>query len=214
MIRKGIVAIVFLLALLALTPILMMTMARMVKSDTPRFHLIQDMDNQPKFHTQSANPFFVDQRSMRPQVTGTVERERKVNDDHFNLGKINNEWANTFPLPLTKEFVQRGQNRFAIHCAPCHGQAGYGDGIIHKRAEKLNEGTWVQPTSYHSDELRKQPVGQIFHTITNGIRNMAAYGHQISTEDRWAITAYVKALQRSQNARIEDVPEELRGDLK
>jgi len=214
MMRKGIAAVLFLLALAALIPVLMLTMARIVKSDTPRLHVIPDMDNQPKFRTQSANPFFADRRAMRPQEAGTVERERKVNDDHFYLGKVNNEWAKTFPMPLTKEFLLRGQNRFAIHCAPCHGLAGYGDGIINARAQKLGEGTWTPPSSYHADSVRNQPVGQIFNTITNGVRNMAAYGHQIPVEDRWAITAYVRALQRSQNASLEDVPEELRGDLK
>jgi mono/diheme cytochrome c family protein len=101
-----------------------------------------------------------------------------------------------------------------IYCSPCHGLAGYGDGMVAKRAEELQEGTWTPPSSMHSDLIRVRPAGQLFNTITNGIRNMPAYGQQISVEDRWAIVAYVRALQRSQAATVEDVPRDLRTSLR
>jgi mono/diheme cytochrome c family protein len=105
--------------------------------------------------------------------------------------------------------MKRGQQRYNIYCAPCHGLAGEGDGLVAKRAQELQQGTWAfPPTSLHSEAVRPQPVGQLFNTITNGVRKMPAYGAQISVQDRWAIVLYVRALQRTQNARPEDVPPE------
>ena len=108
-------------------------------------------------------------------------------------------------VPVTMELMQRGRERFGIYCQPCHGAAGYGDGMVNVRAmELVNLGTngtvWVQPKSVHDDDIREQPVGRIFNSITNGVRTMPPYGPQIPVSDRWAIVAYVKALQRSQNA--------------
>jgi hypothetical protein len=128
---------------------------------------------------------------------------------------VNGAWATTFPdqTPITLDLLQRGRERYGIYCTPCHGAAGYGNGIVNQRAMELmnnpaigNGTTWVQPKNIHEPEIRAQPPGQIYNTITHGIRNMSGYGSQIQIADRWAITAYVKALQKSQNAEPDDVP--------
>jgi mono/diheme cytochrome c family protein len=118
------------------------------------------------------------------------------------------------PLAVDLGVLQRGRERYDIYCAPCHGLAGYGDGSVAKRAEALQEGTWTPPTSFHTELIRQRPDGHIFNTISNGIRNMPAYGPQIPVADRWAIVAYVRALQRSQNATVDDVPPEIRAQLR
>ena len=115
------------------------------------------------------------------------------------------------PLKVTADFMERGRQRFNIYCAACHGQSGYGDGMVARRAaelQPLGQATgWAAPKNYHTDDMRSQPVGQIFNTATNGARSMPAYAKQISVRDRWAIVAYVKALQRSQHGKPDDVPE-------
>jgi mono/diheme cytochrome c family protein len=201
-----------------------------VPNDRRRIHLIQDMDNQHKFRAQQVNTMFADQRAMRPPVAGAVAREDIMDDahtsrDHFTRGVVLDskgavQWATGFPekTPLTADLMKRGQDRFTIYCRPCHGDAGFGDGIVNKRAMELvntgmNGTVWVQPKSLHEAAIREQPVGQIFHTITTGIRTMPAYESQIPIEDRWAIVAYVKALQRSQHAKPEDVPADQRARL-
>ena len=116
--------------------------------------------------------------------------------------------------------LRRGRERYDIYCAPCHGLGGYGDGMVARRAADMQAAGadtaagWVAPTNYHNDDLRKRPAGHLYNTITNGIRSMPAYGKQIPVTDRWAIVAYVKALQRSQNARPDDVPPAEREKLK
>ena len=120
----------------------------------------------------------------------------------------------TVPVPVDEEMLSRGRTQFNIHCSACHGKAGYGNGLVSQRAIELEQGTWVPPTSLHSPHLLDQPDGQIFNSITNGVRKMSAYGHQVPPEDRWAIIAYIRALQRSQNASLEDVPEDYRQKLR
>ena len=205
----GTIVVIF----LAMVPPAVIAWARAVNSSQPRIHLIQDMDNQPKFRAQHANALFADGRAMRPPITGTVARGGLNEDDHYYRGISNGQWAATFPpqVAVTMDLLQRGRERFNIYCQPCHGLAGYGDGMVNKRAMVLmnlgvNGTTWVQPKSIHEQQIREQPVGQYFNTITNGVRNMPAYGPQIPVADRWAIVAYVRALQRSQNARPDDAP--------
>ena len=118
------------------------------------------------------------------------------------------------PVAVTAQLMRRGQERYDVFCTPCHGYAGNGDGIVAKRAERLQEGTWTPPSSLHTDLVRSRPDGQLFNTISNGVRTMPAYGSQIPVADRWAIVAYVRALQRSQGARVADVPAELRSQLR
>ncbi len=199
---------------LALIPLVLVARARASKSSKARVHLIQNMDDQGKFKAQSANSLFADGRAMRPPAPATVGRGELHADDHFWRGRIDGRWAMTFPIRVTEALMRRGQERFNIYCAPCHGLAGAGDGMTAKRAEELEEPNWVPPKSVHDILVRQRPVGHLFNTITNGIRTMAAYGDQIPESDRWAIIAYVRALQRSQSARIEDVPPELRSRLR
>lgn len=216
------IAIIITTILIALgsIPFALAAMARAVPSSHTRIHIIQDMDNQPKFRAQHANPLFADGRAMRPVVAGTVAQGQLEADDHYNRGVVDNDWATTFPpqVQVNLDLVYRGQDRFNIYCTPCHGYAGYGDGMINQRAMDLvnlglNGTTWVQPKNMHEQLIREQPVGQTFNTITNGVRNMSGYAAQIPTEDRWAIVAYVKALQRSQAADLNDLPPDQRIDL-
>ena len=125
-------------------------------------------------------------------------------------------WIEEFPseLVIDEKLMARGQARYNIYCAVCHGLGGDGNGLVAQRALELQQATWVPPTSLHSEAVVKQPVGQIFHTIADGVRKMPAYGDQIPPRDRWAIVLYVRALQRSRMASLDDVPENLRGDLK
>ena len=199
--------------LLLAMPVVMIAKARVMRNDLPRIHLIQDMDNQGRFKFQQANPLFADGRAMRPAIPGTVARGHLNEEDHYNRGKVNGEFATTFPLPITEAMLQRGKERFEIYCAPCHGLAGYGNGIVAQRAELLQEGTWTPPLSYHDQTVIDRPVGHLFNSITNGIRTMPPYQDQIPVADRWAIVAYVRALQRSQKASFNDVPPEKRQEL-
>lgn len=199
---------------IALVPPAVIYMAREINSTKPRIHYIQDMDNQARFKTQQVNDLFRDERANRPQVSGTVARGEAKLDKHYWDGKVEGDWATAFPaqLVIDQQMLERGQERYDIYCSMCHGQAGYGDGAVHQRAMELvnnpaigNGTVWVQPRNIHESEVRIQPVGQIYNTITNGIRNMAGYAAQIPVEDRWAITAYVQVLQRSQYARPQDL---------
>ena len=184
------IAIIITTILIALgsIPFALAAMARAVPSSHTRIHIIQDMDNQPKFRAQHANPLFADGRAMRPVVAGTVAQGQLEADDHYNRGVVDNDWATTFPpqVQVNLDLVYRGQDRFNIYCTPCHGYAGYGDGMINQRAMDLvnlglNGTTWVQPKNMHEQLIREQPVGQTFNTITNGVRNMSGYAAQIPT---------------------------------
>ena len=166
----------------------------------------QDMHDQPKFKPLQADSFFVDGRSSRPLVAGTVARGTLQEDDHLFTGRINNEFVTTFPFPVTKEMILRGQERFDIFCSPCHGQLGDGEGAIVQRGMK-------KPPSFHIDRLRESPPGYFFNVITNGFGAMFDYSDRIPARDRWAIITYIRALQLSQNAKLDDVPQEKRQEL-
>ena len=200
----------------AAVPVALAVKARHSTSDKPRVHLIQDMDSQPKYKAQRENPLFSDGRATREPLAGTVPVGHLNDDDHFFRGKQGDGWARTFPaqIELGELTMARGKQRFGIYCTPCHGQAGAGDGMVHKRADALAQGGWIQPTNVTQEYLRNQPVGELYNTISNGIRNMPAYGPQIPPEDRWAIIMYVRALQRSQAGSVGDVPESERSSLK
>lgn len=198
----------------AIIPFVMIASARVSKSSKPRVEIIPDMDSQPKFKAQAANALFADGRAMRPVVPGTVARGELKEDDHYYRGLVNGTYATENALPITSRLLKRGQERYDIYCAPCHGLSGDGRGIVSQRAEALQQGTWIPPTSYHTDVVRERADGFLFNAITNGIRNMPAYGSQIPTEDRWAIVAYVRALQRSHNATLSDVPADVRSSLR
>jgi mono/diheme cytochrome c family protein len=203
------------LTLVALVPLALIARARVTRSPVPRFNIVPDMDNQIKFKPQSEDSMFADGRAMREPVADTVARGELDLDSVYDRGKTaDGEWVTVFPVPITDRLLKRGQDRFDIYCSPCHGLAGYGDGIVAKRADSLQEGTWTPPSSFHTDLVRGRAVGHLFNTISHGIRNMPAYGPQIPIADRWAIVAYIRALQLSQGAPLEDVPPELRAQLR
>jgi len=188
---------------LSWVPIALIMRARVTTSTEPRIHIIPDMDSQPRYATQSRNPLFADRRAMRPPVAGTVARGTLLGDPALTGGKLGDDWVETFPVPVNSSMLERGRRRYDIFCSPCHGLVGSGDGMVANRADEMQEGTWTPPSSFHTDLLRQRPVGHLFNTISNGIRNMPAYGPQIPVEDRWAIVAYVKALQLSQRAPLD-----------
>jgi mono/diheme cytochrome c family protein len=206
------VLILVALAVVALVPFACIARSRAVRSSATRIHPIGDMDNQRRFKSQQPNPLFADGRAMRPWVEGTVAAG-EPQDDRVQLGIQDGAWVSSIPVAVDAALMTRGRGRFEIYCAPCHGLAGYGDGPVARRADRLQEGTWVPPSSFHTDGVRSRPAGHIFNTITHGIRSMPAYGSQIPAHDRWAIVAYVRALQRSQDATLADVPPELRSSL-
>lgn len=199
-------------ATLLVLPPLVFARAQAVPGPGRPIHLVWDMDFQNKFKTQVPNPLFADHRAMRPLVEGAVARGESYTDTHLYEGVSGGQWATTMPasLPMSLDLLKRGQERFNIYCSVCHGYAGFGDGAVNTRAMELvsnamgpvNGTTWVAAKSLHDDTVLVQGVGQLYHTVTYGIRNMAGYGAQIPTEDRWAIAAYVKALQLSQNATM------------
>jgi len=206
---------------LSLVPFAFIAKARVTRSTKPRIHLIPDMDNQPKYKPQSASPLFADGRAMRLPVPGTVARGDLAEDPAYYRGVTSDEWTGAEPpwvtaisVAVTREVLGRGRQRFDVFCSTCHGLTGEGNGPTAVRADELQEGTWTPPPSFHSDQVRGRPVGSIFNTITRGIRTMPAYGTQIPVADRWAIVAYLRALQRSRDARIDDVPPEMRPTLK
>ena len=205
---------VAILVVLSWVPLALIIRARVTTSPQPRIHIIPDMDNQPKFKAQSRNPMFADRRAMRPPVAGAVARGATLGEPALTSGKTGENWVSSVPIEVDRGTLQRGRERYEINCSPCHGLAGFGDGMVAKRADELLEGTWTPPTSFHTDLLRERPAGHLFNTISNGIRNMPAYGPQIPVGDRWAIVAYVRALQRSQNATVDDVPPDIRAQLR
>ncbi len=164
------------------------------------------MSRQPKYKALAPSPLFSDLTSARPLVAGTVARGHLEASTHFYLGKIKGKEATTFPMTLTAALLRRGQQRFDIYCAVCHGRDGYGNGLVVTRG-------FTAPPSYHSERLRKLPVGHFFDVITNGFGAMYGYGARVAAEDRWAIIAYIRALQLSQWGSLRDVDSEERARL-
>lgn len=218
-----IVYTLLILGLLLLLPPVIAANARSRPNPNRPINIIQDMDLQAKFLPQTENDLFADKRSQRPAVSGTVARGEAYLDAHLNDGVVDGQWATTLPSKFTLDakLLLRGQERFNIYCTPCHGYTGVGNGTVNQRAMELvanaegpvNGTVWVAAKSLHDPTVTIQPVGQIFNSITHGVRNMAGYGSQVPTEDRWAIVAYVRALQISQNASLDDVPMDKRGGL-
>jgi mono/diheme cytochrome c family protein len=202
------------LVVLSWVPLALIMRARVTTSSSPRIHVIPDMDNQPKYKTQSRNVLFADRRAMRPPVEGAVARGEVIGEPALMTGRDGENWVVESPVPVDEALLASGRQSYDIYCSPCHGLAGYGDGMVARRADALQEGTWTPPSSFHTDLIRQREAGHLFNTISNGIRNMPGYSSQITVEDRWAIVAYVRALQRSQNATTDDVPEDLRAQLR
>jgi len=210
---------VLLIGLVAI-PTVVIARIRSVHSSKPRVHVFMDMDSQPKLKPQQVSPMFADGLAQRPPVANTIARGELPADTNYFTGKKadsgqaqpaattnpSDQWLSDFPFPLTDEVMHRGRQRFEIYCAPCHGFDGGGNGMVAVRAAALQEAAWVAPVSFHSDQVRQRPLGHLFNTISEGIATMPSYAAQIAVEDRWAIVAYIRALQRSQNAKPEDVP--------
>ncbi len=157
-----------------------------------------DMQNQPYKRPLAESDFYADKRSARPLVEGTVARSDLRADTYFYTGKIGKDDGDYMPFPVTAEVMGRGQQRFNIYCSPCHGETGDGNGMIVERGLK-------RPPSYHNERLRKAPIGYFFDVMSNGFGAMLDYSQQISPRDRWAIAAYIRALQLSQGATRADV---------
>ena len=165
------------------------------------YSLRQDMANQPYNRPLSPSDFFADGRSERPLIENTVAHGAPENDV-YNVAK---DYA-AYPLPVNEKLLQRGQDRYKIFCAPCHGLQGDGNGMAAVRGMK-------HPPSYHIDRLRQAPNGYFYDVMTNGFGAMYSYSERIPPSDRWAIIAYVRALQLSRNAKTSDLPESLRQKL-
>lgn len=200
--------------LLTMIPLAMIAKQRLApRNDRTRLSVLPDMDKQPRFSAQEPSPFFADGRSSRNEPLGTVARGELMADAPYYRGRDGEAWTTGFPLTLDAELLARGRERYDIFCAPCHGYSGHGDGMVSRRALSLGEGGWTPPTNLHSDIVRERPTGHLYNTISEGIRNMPTYGPLIPHHDRWAIVAYVKALQLSQNASLADVPADERDRL-
>jgi mono/diheme cytochrome c family protein len=165
------------------------------------------MHDQPKYIPLRESTFFNDGRSARPLVAGTVARGQLHEDALLYTGKVNGADATVFPFPIDERVMVRGQERFNIYCSPCHARTGSGDGMVVRRGYR-------RPPSFHDDRLRSAPIGHFFDVVSNGFGAMPDYAAQIPAEDRWAIVAYIRALQLSEHATLSDVPPDRRGELK
>ena len=165
------------------------------------------MHDQPKYIPLRPSNFFGDGRSARPAIAGVVARGHLNDDTLLYEGKgPDGKPVNTFPFPVTKEVIERGRQRYNIYCAPCHDRTGSGNGMVVRRGYR-------QPPSLHTERLRQAPNGYLYDVITSGFGAMPDYAVQVQPRDRWAIVAYVRALQFSQNASVADVPPEARAQL-
>jgi hypothetical protein len=165
-----------------------------------------DMQDQPRYEPLEASTFFEDGMASRQPVKGTVARGQLNDDEPFYTGREGQELIAKLPLEINLELLQRGQESFGIYCSRCHGLLGDGHGVIVERGLR-------RPPSFHIERLRTAPDGHFFDVITHGLGAMPRYAVQIEPRDRWAIVAYVRALQRSQNANLEDVPADERKPL-
>jgi mono/diheme cytochrome c family protein len=159
----------------------------------------QDMHDQPRFKPLAKSDFYADLRSARAPVEGTVARGQLHEDAYFYTGKMGGSPGDYLPFAASDAVLARGRERFNIYCAPCHSQLGDGNGVIVQRGFR-------RPPSYHTERLRKTPLGYFFDVMTNGFGAMPEYASQIPARDRWNIVAYIRALQLSQGASAADVP--------
>lgn len=166
----------------------------------------RDMQVQPKYTALSPSSFFVDGRSARPIPAHTIARGHLEDIDGFHTGVVNGVFLDSIPTPITRQLLERGQQRFNIFCTPCHGPLGNGDGMVARRGLKM-------PANFHTDRLRHAPPGYLFQVISNGYGAMPDYKNQIRVADRWTIIAYIRALQLSQDATVADVPPQDRNKL-
>jgi len=159
----------------------------------------QDMQDEPKFFPQRGTSFYADGRSVRPQVANTVARNQLHEDEYFYTGLVNGKEGDGLPFPVTMKVLERGQERYNVYCTPCHSRVGNGEGMIVQRG-------YEKAGNFHTARLEAAPLGHFFHVITNGYGAMPDYSAQVAPIDRWAIVAYIRALQLSQKATQADVP--------
>lgn len=176
----------------------------------PPLEVFPDMDRQPKYKPQGESAFFADRRADRPLPAGVVARGELRADPALNLGRVarNGDFFRGFPAGLTIDhsFLAKGRERYDIYCGICHGGVGDGRGIVTQYG-------WGTPANFHTDRIRQMPEGELFEVITNGRNTMFPYADKLTPEERWAVIAYVRALQRSHNGRVEDVPAARRAEL-
>jgi mono/diheme cytochrome c family protein len=205
----------YFLLILGLSIVVVMTIAGRRFDDggsisrRPPIEIFPDMDRQPKLRPQTRNNFFPDQLSSQLPVPGTIARGTAYEDSPANTGRITGttNFVETIPVAVTEQLITRGRQRYQINCSPCHSAMGDGNGIT-KRLGMAVVG------NLHDKRIVELPDGDIFNTITYGKNLMGAYGANVSIQDRWAIVAYVRALQRSRLADVNDVPEAQRSALK
>ncbi|HPF15685.1 MAG: DUF3341 domain-containing protein [Planctomycetes bacterium] len=206
-----------LVTMAALIPVALIIRAHYVTSPNPPIHVVPDMDFQWKDKAQTSNPTFADGRAMRKAVAGTVSVDADVDPNllSYQSGKstmvdaTGTTYRTDFPLPVTKELLALGEMKFGVYCAPCHGGSGYGDGPVHQRAMALETAGWIPPVNFHAETSLALSTGRLYDSIVNGVRgNMQSYASQLPTaEERWAVVAFIRALQRSQNASTSDLPQ-------
>ncbi len=196
------------LRIMAISVIILFIGCQGMPSEKPPIHPNPNMDQVGRYDPQAESGFFVDGRTMRQPVYGSVARGELREDDAFYQGMdAKGEDIRYNPVELTEQVLERGQRQYNIYCAPCHSKIGDGQGIIMKYEYP------IPPPTFHQDRVRDFTEGYLFNVISNGVRNMPSYKHQIKVEDRWAIIAYVRALQKSQNARKSDIPESILKEL-
>lgn len=180
-----------------------MTGCRGTNSSKPPVHLNWNMDNQAYQRAQTPSDFFEDGRSARPPVANTIAIGELRDNEAFESGIQDGQYLTALPegLELNETLLARGERQFDVYCAPCHSQVGDGQGAVPARAAAAGA-TWIVPT-FHDAQRQEYPVGRIFHVATDGFSTMSGYRSQVSAEDRWAIAAWVKALQLTQNAPAE-----------
>ena len=189
---------------------LLLAGCRGTKSDNPPFHMNLDMDFQEKFGPQEANPFFEDNAAMRTPVPGTVQRGELRDTSSLYRGRTaEGDYVENIPIAVTREVMERGRDRYNVYCSVCHGRTGAGNGIIMR-----GDYGYTPASSYHVDRLRQAPDGYLYDVIVNGVRSMPAYGQKVPVLDRWAIVAYIRALQRSQHASPDDLPADALSQLR
>lgn len=185
-------------------------------STRPPVEVFPDMDHQAKYKPQAESGFFADGRADRPAPSGTVPRGRtedadpdylRADDAKYRGQNADGSFLRGFPVEINESYIRRGQDRYMIYCAPCHGANGDGNGIT------KSYGMVATPT-YHDPRLRDMAEGELYNTVANGKNTMLGYADKLSVSDRWAVVAYVRALQRAHHGRLDDVPMDKRGELK
>ena len=199
----------YLILLLVVVSVVSVAGFRGSDSRRPPMEIFPDMKRQPRLRPQKPNPFFADHRSSRLPVPGTIARGSPFEDIPVNTGRVpgTTNWVETNPLPVTAELLARGHERFIIYCSRCHSEVGDGNGITTKFG-------MLRAGNFHDPRIIRMADGEIFNTVTAGKNQMPSYASQVTVTDRWAVIAYIRALQRSRLGTLDDVPEEIRPTLK